>query len=90
MRQLTHVIVRGRVQGVSFRAWTAHHAERHGVDGWVRNREDGGLEAVLAGEPDAIRIVVEACRAGPELALVTDLIELEISDDPGPGFHVRV
>jgi acylphosphatase len=49
MRHVTHVIVRGLVQGVSFRAWTVGQAERSGVDGWVRNREDGGLEAILAG-----------------------------------------
>lgn len=89
MRHLSHVIVRGRVQGVSFRAWTRSQAERNGVDGWVRNREDGGLEAILAGEPDAVRGVVEAFREGPETALVTDIIELPTNEDPGQGFHIR-
>jgi len=90
MRHVTHLIVRGLVQGVSFRAWTVGQAERRGVDGWVRNREDGGLEAILAGDADAIRSIVEACRVGPEAAIVTDVIELPTDDDPGQGFHIRV
>ena len=89
MRQSSHLIIRGRVQGVSFRAWAARQAQNYGVDGWVRNREDGGLEAILAGEPDAVRGVVEAFREGPETALVTDVIELPTNDDPGQGFHIR-
>ena len=89
MRQTSHLIIRGRVQGVSFRAWTARQAETQGVDGWVRNREDGGVEAILAGEADAVRQVVEACRVGPHHAVVTDLIELPTSEDPGAGFHIR-
>ncbi len=90
MRHVTHVIVRGLVQGVSFRAWTIGQAERSGVDGWVRNREDGGLEAILAGDPDAVRGIVEAFQVGPEAAVVTDVIELPTDDDPGPGFRIRV
>jgi acylphosphatase len=90
MRHVTHVIVRGLVQGVSFRAWTVGQAERSGVDGWVRNREDGGLEAILAGDPDAIRGIVDAFQVGPELAVVTDVIELPTDEDPGQGFHIRV
>jgi acylphosphatase len=89
MRHVTHVIVRGLVQGVSFRAWTVAQAEREGIEGWVRNREDGGVEAILAGDADAIRCVVEACRNGPDAAIVTDVIELPTSEDPGPGFHIR-
>ena len=89
MRHLSHVIVRGRVQGVSFRAWAARQAERRGVDGWVRNREDGGVEAILAGEVGAIQEIVAACRVGPQAALVTDVIELPAKEDPGTGFHIR-
>lgn len=89
MRHLSHLIIRGRVQGVSFRAWTARQAERRGVDGWVRNREDGGVEAILAGDVDAVQQIVEACRVGPNHAVVTDVIELPASEDPGTGFHIR-
>ena len=89
MRHLSHLIVRGRVQGVSFRAWAARQAENRGVDGWVRNREDGGVEAILAGEIDAVQEIVAAFQVGPNHALVTDVIELPTSDDPGTGFHIR-
>jgi acylphosphatase len=90
VRQIVQVIVRGRVQGVSFRAWAMREAQHRGVDGWVRNRPDGAVEAVLAGVPDAVQQVVEACRGGPPAALVTDVITLPHSDDPGPGFRIRV
>jgi acylphosphatase len=89
MRHLSHLIIRGRVQGVSFRAWTARQAESHGVDGWIRNREDGGVEAILAGDVDAVQQIVEACRVGPNHAVVTDVIELPAREDPGAGFHIR-
>jgi acylphosphatase len=90
MRHITHVIVRGMVQGVSFRAWTVGRAEQAGIDGWVRNREDGGLEAILAGDEAAIHGIIEAFRTGPSAAIVTDVIELPTNEDPGPGFHIRV
>jgi acylphosphatase len=89
MRHLSHLIIRGRVQGVSFRAWAARQAENRGVDGWVRNREDGGVEAILAGEIDAVQEIVAACRVGPNHAVVTDVIVLPASEDPGTGFHIR-
>jgi acylphosphatase len=90
MRHMTHIIVRGRVQGVSFRAWIVREAANRGVDGWVRNREDGSVEALLAGEPEAVRSIVQASRAGPAMAVVTDVIELPPEEqDPGPGFHIR-
>jgi acylphosphatase len=89
MRHVSHLIIRGRVQGVSFRAWTARQAERNGIDGWVRNREDGGVEAMLAGDVEAIHQIVEACRVGPNHAVVTDVIELPANEDPGTGFHIR-
>jgi acylphosphatase len=55
----------------------------------VRNREDGGVEAVLAGEAEALREIIDACRAGPEAAIVTDVIELPTGEEPGAGFHIR-
>lgn len=89
MRQITHLIIRGKVQGVSFRAWAMREAANRGIDGWVRNREDGGLEAVLAGEPGAVQSVVAACRSGPNMAVVTDVIVLPNAEDPGEGFQIR-
>lgn len=59
------VVVHGRVQGVWFRESTRVAADRHRVTGWVRNRLDGAVEAVLEGDEDAVARVVDVCRLGP-------------------------
>ena len=64
------VVIRGKVQGVGFRAWTRGQAELHGLDGWVRNLRDGSVEAVFRGPDDAVEIVLKACGAGPLGAVV--------------------
>ena len=69
-QDIRHVTVRGRVQGVGYRAWVEHEALRRGLDGWVRNRRDGNVEAVFAGPPDAVAAMVAACRRGPSSARV--------------------
>lgn len=79
--------ITGRVQGVGFRDWLLVEAERHGLSGWVRNRADGTVEALLAGEAPAVQAVVSACRLGPPLARVT-AIEESFAEPPGePGFQ---
>jgi acylphosphatase len=60
-----HVLIRGRVQGVGFRAWTEYTALERGLQGWVRNRRDGSVEALLVGPPDAVAAMVAACHQGP-------------------------
>ncbi len=65
MDVMVHVIIRGRVQGVGFRAWTEVTALEHGLEGWVRNRRDGSVEAFFAGPEEIALIMVEACRQGP-------------------------
>jgi acylphosphatase len=60
-----HVLFRGRVQGVGFRAFVEDAASRAGVEGWVRNRRDGAVEAVLSGDAEAVDAVIESCRLGP-------------------------
>jgi acylphosphatase len=67
------VVVRGRVQGVWFRESTRRQAESVGVAGWVRNREDGTVEAVFEGEPHAVAQCVSWCRMGPPQADVTGI-----------------
>jgi acylphosphatase len=64
------VVITGRVQGVSYRAWCAAEAERWGVAGWVGNRADGSVAALFAGAPDAVAAMLEACRKGPPAAQV--------------------
>jgi acylphosphatase len=61
---IRHVVFSGRVQGVGFRAFVAGEAARTGVEGWVRNRRDGTVEAVFSGIPDAVEAAVAACRKG--------------------------
>ena len=58
-------VVHGRVQGVGFRAFVEDTAERLGLEGWVRNRRDGTVEAVFAGPEQSVTAALEACRAGP-------------------------
>lgn len=69
-RIIRHVIVRGRVQGVGYRAFVEHEAHRRGLRGWVRNRRDGTVEAAFAGPHDAVVAMIEACRRGPYAARV--------------------
>lgn len=70
------VRIRGRVQGVFFRAWVVEEATRRGLRGWVRNRSDGSVEAVFSGEMGAVREMAKACRQGPPRAQVTDVVQI--------------
>ncbi len=67
------LVIRGRVQGVGYRAWAQHRALERGLEGWVRNRADGGVEAVLAGPARMVEEMIEACRRGPPGAQVDAL-----------------
>ena len=69
----SHVVIHGLVQGVSFRAWTQHQAELHGLRGWVRNRRDGSVEALVQGEAHSVEALVAWARGGPPGAQVTSL-----------------
>ena len=73
MRLIRHVVFRGRVQGVGFRAFVEDEAVRTGVEGWVRNRRDGTVEAVFAGEAKAVEDTIAACRKGPTIARVESI-----------------
>lgn len=65
-----HVMVRGRVQGVGYRAWVDHEARANNLEGWVRNLRDGSVEAVFAGAEDVVTAMIAACQRGPSLARV--------------------
>jgi acylphosphatase len=78
------VHVHGFVQGVGFRDFLAMSAQHNRLDGWVRNRADGSVEALLAGAPDAVARMIEACRRGPELAKVAAL-EIDEADPAALG-----
>ena len=81
------VVISGRVQGVWFRGWTLERAAELGLDGWVRNRRDGTVEALFAGPEAQVRAMVEACRRGPPLAKVVDLAEHPAEAPAEAGFY---
>lgn len=70
MTAIRHVVFRGRVQGVGFRAFVEEAAANTRVDGWVRNRRDGTVEAMFAGDTNAVETTIAACRTGPPGARV--------------------
>ena len=82
--------IAGRVQGVGYRDWVMTTGRRLGLTGWVRNRLDGTVEALVVGEDAAVGAMIEACRRGPAVARV-DTIDVEPLDlDILPeGFSLR-
>ena len=89
MRTRRTVVVRGRVQGVFFRSSTKKQARAVGVEGWIRNRPDGSVEAVFEGAPEAVEALVAWCRQGPRSARVDDV---QVSQEPAAGlkgFEIR-
>ena len=80
-RVIRHVTVRGRVQGVSFRAFVEHHARQRGLAGWVRNRRDGSVEAVFSGPLKSVEGMIRACGVGPLSAQVDAVDQREGTED---------
>ena len=78
---IRHVMIRGRVQGVGYRAWVEYTATPLGLEGWVRNRHDGSVEAVFAGPSDIVEQMIERCRRGPDSARVDALQTSEAGVD---------
>jgi len=75
------LVIIGRVQGVGYRAWMVHKAHGLGLSGWVRNRLDGSVEALVAGDIAAVEELLRLCRRGPRMAMVVS-IEEEMADPP--------
>lgn len=68
-----HLVITGRVQGVGYRHFMSRTAHDLHVTGWVRNRHDGSVEAVLAGTSEAVHAMIERARRGPQHATVADV-----------------
>jgi acylphosphatase len=91
---IRQVTIRGRVQGVGYRYWVEHQAVAHGLEGWVRNRRDGSVEAVFSGPADVVSNMVASCRRGPSSARVDAVDEFPGHADalnlrrPGERFSV--
>jgi len=81
--------ITGRVQGVGYRAWAIETAARLRLRGWVRNRGDGSVEALVIGPDDAVAAMIEACRVGPFAARVTEVAVSDAADDGSDGFRPR-
>jgi acylphosphatase len=65
--------ITGRVQGVGYRDWAIATGQKLGVTGWVRNRGDGAVEALVVGDDTAVGTMIDACRRGPALAQVEEI-----------------
>lgn len=87
-RVTKHLVVRGRVQGVGFRLSTVREAEGHGITGWVRNRRDGSVEAVVQGPREAVDRMLQWIARGPDGARV-DTVEVTDTDGEFSGFGSR-
>jgi acylphosphatase len=82
------LLIAGRVQGVGYRMWMMQKATALGLSGWVRNRADGKVEALIAGDMAAVEELSRLCRRGPRMAEVSSIDE-EMADPPEEeGFHL--
>jgi acylphosphatase len=81
------IFISGRVQGVWFRGWTVETAAARGLRGWVRNRRDGRVEALLIGPADAVEAAIRDCHDGPPAARVDNIERLAAADDGSTGFR---
>ena len=88
-RKRVHVYVSGQVQGVFFRGTTRDDAQEKGVDGWVKNLDDGRVEAVFEGDPDAVDEMVDFCYEGSEMASVSTVEVTEEEPEGIDDFRIR-
>lgn len=78
---IRHIIVRGKVQGVGYRAWLAGEAEARGLAGWARNRRDGTVEGLLFGSDEAVVALITKCQHGPGMARVSGIDNQPATED---------
>lgn len=88
-RTRAHVFISGRVQGVFFRASTRDQAQKRDVDGWVKNLDDGRVEAVFEGDPETVQSMIEWCHEGSPAAEVTDVSVSKEEPKGLEGFKIR-
>lgn len=84
-----HLVIEGRVQGVSFRDWAVTTARGLGLTGWVRNRRDGRVELLAIGSAEHVGGFVEACREGPSGARVENVHAHDAEAEPLSDFERR-
>ena len=88
VRRTVTVRIEGRVQGVYYRAWTDQTARRLGLDGWVRNLDDGSVEAMFSGEPSLVAEMLRLCADGPPDARVSTVVVTKEGGAATSGFEV--
>lgn len=94
MNVIRRIVIHGRVQGVGFRAWTELAAVERGIQGWVRNRREGSVEALLIGSPDVVAAMIAVCEMGPPGSRVDRIDQREGTPDeaslrrPGDLFSI--
>jgi len=81
--------ISGRVQGVWYRGWTRETALSLGLNGWVRNRMDGSVEAIISGDEAPVNELIQACWTGPNSARVDDIILTNSDETVKAGFEQK-
>ncbi len=81
------LVIAGRVHGVGYRDWMVTQARALGLSGWVKNRSDGKVEALIAGDIAAVEELSRLCRRGPRMAEVSSIDEDMAEPPDDPGFH---
>ena len=82
-----HVVITGRVQGVGYRDWMVTQARSMGLSGWVRNRADGSVAALVAGDTPVVEEMLRQCRRGPRMAMVVSITEELVEPPDEVGFR---
>jgi acylphosphatase len=89
MKLNVHVIISGQVQGVWFRASTKQKADELGLNGWVKNTQDGNVEAVFEGEEDIVEKMISWCHGGPPKAKVDNIFVKKQQTIGFKGFSIK-
>jgi acylphosphatase len=82
------LLIKGKVQGVFYRASAKDVAEHLCVNGWIRNTKEGGVEAVVSGDEDRVKEFIEWCKKGPKKAEVTKVLVTEKEAQSFDGFKI--
>ena len=85
---IVHLLIKGKVQGVFYRASAKEVADRLHISGWIKNTREGHVEALASGSEEDLRRFIEWCKKGPERAVVSDLIVSEAAQTQITGFSI--